>query len=510
MEARAWRPAWAWMWARMWARVGVGLLLLAGIAGCDLTAPEPVPTTLVVTPGAVELDALQASLPLSVVIRDQAGSVLGASRVAWESENPSVVEIDERGRLRAVGPGESRVRARFGEAEGWARVEVRPRPARAEGLEGADQVARAGTRLPTLLRFRLMDRLDHPVGGIPVAFSTPDGGAMTPAETVSTPDGWVEVAWTLGTQPGVQSLVASAGGRTFHLVASATDAAGRIPFRIRLLPVGNVSPEVLQAAQAAVARWEPLLAGKLAPVLVRVPPGRCGPDSPALDQVVDDLLILLSEGTLDGPGGSAALAGPCFIRQEGFLPVAGRMTVDSDDVNALLALGLLDDILAHEIGHVLGFGTLWGLFDLLASPSLPDQPGADTHFTGPLARAAFEAVGGSRYAGARVPVENALGAEGVRDAHWRQTVMDHELMTPLLIPGMINPLSRVTLGSMADLGYEVRLEAAEPYLLPSGVDEAAARTPAHTPFQVEHLNQPLLLHVLDEEGRLVHLIPVLP
>lgn len=493
---------------RAWTRVG--LLLLAGLAGCDLTAPEPIPTTLVVTPGAVELDALQASLPLSVVIRDQAGSVLGATRVAWESENPSVVEIDERGWLLAVGPGESRVRARFGEAEGWAAVEVRPRPARADLLEGADQVARAGTRLATPLRFRLVDRLDHPVGGIPVTFSTPDGGVMTPAQTVTTSDGGVEVAWTLGEHPGVQSLVASAGGRTFHLVASATDAAGRIPFRIRLLPVGTVSPEVLQAAEAAVARWEPLLAGKLAPVRVRVPPGRCGPGSPALDQVVDDVLVLLFEDTLDGPGGTAALAGPCFIRQEGFLPVAGRMVVDSDDVIALRALGLLGDILAHEIGHVLGFGTLWGLFDFLASPSLPDQRGTDTHFTGPLARAAFEAVGGSRYAGARVPVENALGAEGVRDAHWRQTVMDHELMTPLLIPGTINPLSRVTLGSLADLGYEVRLQAAEPYLLPSGIDQAAPRTPAHPPFEVEHLNHPLLLHVLDGNGRLVHLIPVLP
>jgi hypothetical protein len=492
------------------ARAATGLLLVALLAACDLTAPGPVPTTLVVTPGAVELDALQAALPLSVVIRDQAGSVLPAARVAWESEDPRVVEVDGSGRLQAVGEGESRVRARFGDAEGWATVEVRPRPAQAEISSGADQVARAGTRLPAPLRFRLLDRLDHPVAGLPVTFSTPDGGVVTPATSVTAPDGSVEVTWTLGGEPGVQSLVASAGGRTFHLVASATDAAGQIPFRIRLLPVGPVSPQVLAAAQAAVERWEPLLAGKLAPVLVRVPPGRCGPGSPALDQVVDDVLVLLSADVIDGPGGAAALAGPCFIRQDGFLPVAGRLVVDAEDVEALLALGLLDDILAHEIGHILGFGTLWGLFDLLASPSLPDQRGTDTHFTGPLARTAFEAVGGGGYPGARVPVENELGAEGVRDAHWRQTVMDHELMTPLLVPGRTNPLSRVTLGSLADLGYQVRLEAAEPYLLPSEADDAAVRAPAHPPFVLTHLNQSLPLLVLNAEGHPVHLIPARP
>jgi hypothetical protein len=497
-----------------WLAAVAGAALLVG---CDLTAPDPVPTTLVVTPGVVELDAIEATLPLSVVVRDQAGSSLGAGRVNWESEDPGIVEVTETGRLRAVSPGETRVRARFGDAEGWATVEVEPRPARTDDVDGAEQVARAGTTLPTPLRFRLTDRLENPLAGLPVTFTSPDGGTAGPAEAVTGPDGSVTVSWTLGPEPGVQSLVATAAGRTFHFVASATDASGEVPFRIRVLPVGPVSAPVLNAVVGAVARWERVIEGNLPPVLARVPAGRCGQNAPALDVVVDDLLILLSEDTVDGPGGSAALAGPCFIRQEGLLPIVGRITVDSEDVSALVALGLLGDILTHEIGHVLGVGTLWSLFDLVGSPSLPDAPGADTHFRGLAAAAAFDAVGGTGYAGPRVPVENFQGGQGVRDVHWRQSVFGAELMSPFLTPGRANPLGPVTAASLADLGYGMRLEAAEPYVLPGmGMihgapdDKAAAPSPDRPSFEVRHLNRTTPLYVLDDEGRIVHLIPVLP
>ncbi|CAN5812915.1 hypothetical protein BH23GEM11_BH23GEM11_07700 [soil metagenome] len=490
-----------------WFAVG-GLLV-----GCDLTAPDPVPTTLVVTPGVVELDAIDATLPLSVVVRDQAGGSLGAGRVNWESEDPRVVEVTETGRLRAVAPGRTRVRARFGDAEGWATVEVQPQPARADDVDGGDRAAWAGTTLPAPLRFRLEDRLGSPLDGVPVTFSSPDGGTARPAQVVTGPDGSVTVSWTLGPEPGVQSLVATAAGRTFHFVASATDASGQVPFRIRVLPVGPVSAPVLNAVVGAVARWERVIEGKLPPILARVPSGLCGQNAPALDVVVDDLLILLSEGTLDGPGSSAALAGPCFLRQEGLLPLVGRMTVDREDVAALVALGLLGDILTHEIGHVLGVGTLWNLFNLLESPSLPDSPGADTHFRGAAATAAFNAVGGAGYGGPRVPVEDFQGGPGVRDVHWRQSVFGAELMSPFLTPGRANPLSPVTAASLADLGYGMRLEASEPYVLPGTAaagDDPDAASPDGVPFEVRHLNRTTPLYVLDDEGRIVHLIPVLP
>jgi hypothetical protein len=484
--------------------------VLVALTGCDLTAPAPVPSTLVVSPGAVELDALEASLPLSVLVRDEAGQSLGPVRATWVSEAPDVVTVSEAGVLQARAEGTARVEARFGEARGWATVEVRQRPGNAELISGGEQRARAGTPLPEPLRFRVVDRLGNPWAGRPLVLELPLGGSVSPAEPVTGPDGSVQVSWTLGSEPGLQSLTVRADGRSFHLLASATDAEGQVPFRIRVRLDGQVSPEVQASAARAVRRWEGVLAGKLAPVLVRVPAGRCGDDAPALDEVVDDLLVVLSEGEVDGAGGTAALATPCFIRQDGLLPIVGRVKVDRADVGTLAGLGLLDDALAHEVGHVLGVGTLWGLFDLLRNPSLPDHPGVDTHFGGAGATEAFLLAGGAAHEGEGVPVENALGGEGSRDVHWRQGALFDELMTTLLVAGRSNPLSQISAASLGDLGYEVRPGSGEPYTFPGGpraTREAGGAPPSAQVHQVRHLNRSHPLLVLDSEGRVIRSLP---
>jgi hypothetical protein len=64
-----------------------------------------------------------------------------------------------------------------------------------------------------------------------------------------------------------------------------------------------------------------------------------------------------------------------------------------------------------------------------------------------------------------VPVENT-GGPGTREGHWRETVFRNELMSGFIAqPG--NPLSRLTVASLADLGYQTDLDAAEPYVLPN-------------------------------------------
>jgi hypothetical protein len=484
-------------------------VLAVGLSGCDLTAPAPVPTTLVVTPGAVELDALDAALPLRALVRDQAGATLPGVRPEWSSEDPSVVSISASGRVQAHAEGTTRIRARLGEAEGWAEVEVRQRAGGAELLSGEEQEARAGTLLPEPLVFRVTDRLGNPWADRPVTFDLPLGGSVIPTSATTGPDGTVQVAWTLGPEPGLQSLTVEADGRRFHLLASATDADGRVPFRIRVQPHGALSPAVQEAVAGAVARWERVLDGKLPPVLVRVPEGRCGDDAPALDQVVDDLLVLVTEGPLDGPGGSLAFASPCFIRAEGLLPIVGRVFVDEVDVPTLVGMGLLEDVLAHEIGHVLGIGPLWSLFELLRNPSLPLSSGAETHFAGPRAGSAFDALGGSAWPVPPVPVENLLGGEGSRDVHWRQSVLFDELMTTLLVPGRPNPLSRISVASLADLGYQVFEDRGEPYSVPAP-GTALLDPDAPPPLRIHHLNRILPVHVLDGDGRILLTTPGSP
>ena len=135
--------------------------------------------------------------------------------------------------------------------------------------------------------------------------------------------------------------------------------------------------------------------------------------------------------------------------------------------------GTLAATMVHELAHVLGFGTIWDNHNLVADPSVPNNPTADTHFTGPLATAAFDAAGGSRYTrGAKVPVES--GADpGRSDAHWRNSVFGMELMTPY-ISSEGSTLSAITIESFADLGHAVNLDEAENYRLPGSGQAGAA------------------------------------
>jgi hypothetical protein len=71
-----------------------------------------------------------------------------------------------------------------------------------------------------------------------------------------------------------------------------------------------------------------------------------------------------------------------------------------------------------------------------------------------------------------VPVENK-GGEGTVDSHWRDTVFGAELMTGFVNEGG-NPMSRLTIASLQDLGYEVNMDVAQPYHLPNHLHMAEA------------------------------------
>ncbi len=63
-----------------------------------------------------------------------------------------------------------------------------------------------------------------------------------------------------------------------------------------------------------------------------------------------------------------------------------------------------------------------------------------------------------------IPVENE-GGQGSAGAHWRDSVFGNELMTSFLSAGQ-NPISSMTIGALADLGYAVKYDVADPYVLP--------------------------------------------
>ncbi len=189
--------------------------------------------------------------------------------------------------------------------------------------------------------------------------------------------------------------------------------------------------------QSAVDRWEEIIVGDL-------------PDATYSGIAVDDLLIHVASAPIDGAGGVLGSGGPDALRSGTFLPYHGSITIDSDDAQWLESNGSLRDTFLHEIGHVLGFGTLWSLKDLIF----------ETQFLGPQAQAEYFALGGLGF----VPVEDG-GGPGTALSHWEESVFGSELMTGFLNGGVANPISRVTIASMADLGYSVNLDAADPFVL---------------------------------------------
>ena len=135
---------------------------------------------------------------------------------------------------------------------------------------------------------------------------------------------------------------------------------------------------------------------------------------------------------------------------------------------------------------MLGFGTLWDRFGYLQDPAAGTASQApDTHFSGRLAIAAFERGGGASYRGAKVPVENDSGRyPGAEDIHWRESVFGDELMTGGVRGnrGTFEPLSSVTVASLADLGYAVNHAAADAFRLPrpaSALRDALQRGTIH-------------------------------
>lgn len=194
-----------------------------------------------------------------------------------------------------------------------------------------------------------------------------------------------------------------------------------------------------QLLQIAAYRWSRSIIGDL-------------PDVVLSNGVrIDDLRITVHTGSFDGRGNKLAEARPLSLRQGSLLPYDGEMIFDSADLSAktFFATAL------HEMGHVLGIGSLWDQFGLT-------RPVGDG-----LGYVGLNAVQWMRRADVSstrslnfVPIQN-IGGSGTRDVHWSEEIFHYELMSPYIEP-FYNYLSPMTLGSLADLGYRVNYNAAEP------------------------------------------------
>jgi hypothetical protein len=485
--------------------------LLAGLAlGCG-TEPPRLASLRIVT-GNEQVGVAGRTLPtaLEVEAGDEQGNPLGGVSLRFEvtqgggQVSPTEATTGEDGHASVRftlgtpnAPQEVTVSGNGGDITATFTETATGVPATVRQLAGISQSAAAGQPVPTRPSVKVLDASGGPVPGVRVGFVvTSGGGSLTGAETSTDAAGIAAVgAWRLGPS-GVNTLEAVLPDEALpqepvQFVATTTPAGG---FDVVVRFLTEPTFEQALAFAQAEARWEQVITGDLEDGSVKVAAGTCGTGTPALDEVVDDVVILAAFRNIDGPGNVLAQAGPCLIRdanndnqfQVGDLPGVGVMTFDADDLDFVEQNNVLGAVILHEMGHVLGIGSLWGEMGLLADPARGGAAGADPHFTGAQGLAAFDAAGGATYPDAKVPVENT-GGPGTVDSHWRESVFDAELMTGF-VDLTANPLSAVTAASLADQGYQVDQARTDAYRLPVAGLRAGARRPSVAlPGDVLHL-----------------------
>lgn len=252
------------------------------------------------------------------------------------------------------------------------------------------------------------------------------------------------------------SLFSPTNAKIVNARASTSIASDRSGFQIDINFIGNVPPIVQGAAKAAVNKWQSVIVGDLPPVVVG-------------GKFIDDFLMNVQMGLIGGmksDGKDGVLANAWPMDPEGKKPCIRSTSPTGNHTAYMGTTGIdpsdtdfegLKEVLMHEMGHALGIGSFWKYQRFFKDfPDLKLIKGADTDTPEYIGKNAVEQYG-SYYPGRTitgVPVQPyVLG-------HWDEDYLGTELMTPFAEDGPM-PLSRVTLGALADLGYQVNYAKAE-------------------------------------------------
>lgn len=317
----------------------------------------------------------------------------------------------------------------------------------------------SGTPVNPAPGVKVVDAFGNGVGNVPVTFTpgTNSGSVQSATVLSDAANGTAFVgAWVLGASSS-QTLTASSSslpGKSVGFTASVIETA----FNLEVRFIGSPSVLVQTAFTDAARRWRQIIIGHVHDVRANLNLATaCDSWLPTVNETIKDVVIYARTTPIDGAGQILGQAYVCGYSTTNNMPVIGVMEFDEADMPGLISKGTLNDVILHEMGHVLGFGTLWDVGRSLLSGS----GGSDPYFVGPTARAEFAAMNTLPYGGNPVPVENSGGA-GTRDSHWRETLLQDELMTGYLT-GSTRPLTRLTIGAMRDMGYTVSYSTADSY-----------------------------------------------
>lgn len=350
---------------------------------------------------------------------------------------------------------------------------VARRPAAVEVSAGANQTATAGSNVAVAPQVLVRDNFGQPMPGVAVAFTVVSGGGsvgvsltVTNSTGTATPDYWQlggQGANTLEVRADTLAPVRITATATAPPVVTPALPSGSGTYNITTRNIGALSARQQLAVDRAVATWQGAIRGDLSNIPMNAAAGTCFSTQPKVQETVDDILIFIEFVAIDGAGKTLGEAGPCYVRTDNSLPIMGHLKLDVADLALMEGNGTIDAVVSHEIGHILGIGTMWTTRNLLTGAGTPDPL-----FSGSYAVTAWQGLGGTGY----VPVENT-GGEGTKEGHWRESTFGSELMTGWINAGN-NPLSALTIASLADLGYGANQGAAASYTLGGGTGRASA------------------------------------
>jgi hypothetical protein len=345
---------------------------------------------------------------------------------------------------------------------------------------GDNQYALAGTTLAVQPVVVPSDGQNRTVPNETATFAViAGGGTINNTTGTVNADGTVTApVWTLGKSADAQRLQVTIESKSAVISANVVSSYN---IDVRFFGRTLTSSDKALFASAA-ARLRAIVVGQL-PLVdasnVDVAT-RCGATGVApLSERIDGVVMFASVDSIDGRGKILAQSGPCFIRtnsgQADFRTSIGIMRFDSADFGSLAASGNLQEVITHEMMHVLGFGAFWGPSDknLLINDSTP-AISSTAAYVGAGGVAGCKALRALVVTCASsVPVEGTQGGPATLYTHWRESTFNNELMTGFIQQGS-NPLSVMSIRSLEDLNYTVNPAAADPYTLPAGVSLRAA------------------------------------
>lgn len=432
------------------------------------TALTPAPVVQVVD--AFGDPVAQAGINVAAAIQTGGGNVSGTASVATNASGQAV--FSNLMILGLVGNRTLRFTSTGLTAVSSGSVAITAGPAAllvANSL--TSQSVLVGQPIATRPSVKVTDLDGNPKAGVAVTFAITSGnGAMTGGAQVTDALGVATVtSWTADAVAGANTMTATSAGLTGSPITfTATGSSVISNYTITLSYIFTPSAAAQAAFDAAKARWEQVITGDITDVTISSPIdiGPCTTTGAPLNAsgTIDDVRIYVELKAEDGVGGVLAAAGPCVLRTSGSrLTLIGTMFFDTADLPNLIANNELTDVVTHEMGHVLGYGTLWqAIPGLWPTDYLAGSCTVGNTFLGAGAVNAYNSLNGGT---GNVPVEDTGACnDGTRDSHWKEATFKSELMTGF-ISGTIRPLSATSVRSIEDLGYTVNLNAADAFNL---------------------------------------------